>query len=345
VKPLAFLDLETTGLDPARHEILEIAVVRADPFTLAEWGEVSIKVAPERLDDADPESLRVCGYSDAAWASALPLDEALSGIASLLDGAILAGHNVPFDKSFLVAGWKRTGLNPPPMDYHTLDTAALAWPLYAAGTIPSLSLGPLCHHLGIDRPSPHRALTDARAALDVARRLLPGLGLAVRCAALSGDERALTEMLLARLEHARIGHVGDGCDVPRDGLVAVLDALHHVATELVRRRHGREVSASVGPRIFVCGPFAEGEPGTAAELRGVCRALVDSGAAPIAPFASLAQFVDPKAEPDKARSLALALLGGADEVRVFGPVTDRMRREIAFARGVGVPVRFIEQAA
>jgi DNA polymerase-3 subunit epsilon len=341
VKPLAFIDLETTGLDPARHEILEIAVVRADPFTLAEWGEVSIKVAPEHLEDADPESLAVCGYSPAEWASALPLDEALSGIASHLDGAILAGHNVPFDKSFLVAGWTRTGLNPPPLDYHALDTAALAWPLYAAGTLHSLSLGPLCKHLGIDRPSPHRALTDARAALDVARRLLPGLGLAVRCAALSGDERAITELLIARLEEGRRGHPGGR----RDGLLEVLDVLHSVATRLAHGRRAGDGTGSTAPRVFVCGPFAEGEPGSRAELRAVCRALVEGGAAPVAPFASLEQFVDPSAEPDTARALALALLGGADEVRVFGAVTERMQREIAFARGVGIPVRFIAGSA
>lgn len=39
---LAFLDLETTGLDPARHEIIEAAVVRVDGRTLEELDAVEV---------------------------------------------------------------------------------------------------------------------------------------------------------------------------------------------------------------------------------------------------------------------------------------------------------------
>lgn len=43
--PIAFLDIETTGLDPERHEIIEIAVQRVDPVTLHPLRTLNMKVA------------------------------------------------------------------------------------------------------------------------------------------------------------------------------------------------------------------------------------------------------------------------------------------------------------
>lgn len=148
-----------------------MAVLRVDAHTLEVVGQYSALVAPERLADARPEALEVCGFSEAAWADAVPLRVALEGIAPLLDGALVAGHNVGFDWGFLKAGYHRAGLPLPKVDYHRLDTASLAWPLFVDGEVPSLSLDALAAHFGLERPRPHRALADARCALEVARRL------------------------------------------------------------------------------------------------------------------------------------------------------------------------------
>ena len=173
MNPIAFIDLETTGLDAARHEILEIGVVVAFPGTLAERDRFEVRVRPERIEDADPAALRVNGWSPEAWADAVPLDVALGQLAPVLWGTILAGHNVAFDRAFLDAAWRAAGVSPPEQDHHTLDTAVLAWPLLEAGEVDSLSLGAVCAALGIDLGPGHRALIDARRSLAVARRLLP----------------------------------------------------------------------------------------------------------------------------------------------------------------------------
>ena len=70
---LCFVDVETTGLDPVRHELLELAAVRVDRHTLEPLDHVSVKVRPERLADADPKALEVNGYSDDAWRDAVSL--------------------------------------------------------------------------------------------------------------------------------------------------------------------------------------------------------------------------------------------------------------------------------
>ncbi|MDF1524584.1 MAG: hypothetical protein P1P87_17415, partial [Trueperaceae bacterium] len=51
----------------------------------------------------------------------------------LLEGALLAGHNIAFDRTFLDAAWRSTGVPVPKLDHHSIDTATLAWPLLVAG--------------------------------------------------------------------------------------------------------------------------------------------------------------------------------------------------------------------
>ncbi|CAM4493694.1 3'-5' exonuclease [Corallococcus exiguus] len=187
LRTLAFIDLETTGLDASRHEVLEVAILRVDARSLTVLAEYEARVQPTRLADADPAALAVCGYSDEEWRDALPLEEVLATVTPLLTGTLVAGHNTSFDWGFLVEGYRRTELPLPSVDYHRLDTASLAWPLLATGEVESLSLNALARRFGLHRPSPHRAMADARCALELARCL------AVRMARGGHMERLLEE--------------------------------------------------------------------------------------------------------------------------------------------------------
>ena len=187
MRDLAFIDLETTGLDPARHEILEAAVIRVDGETLAEIDHTDVRVHPERIEDASPEALRINGYTPEAWKDAANLAQALEWIAPMLEGAVPAGHNPGFDRAFIEAACRRTGTSPPTWDHHLLDTASLAWPLLASGKLAGLSLDAVCAHLGIVRKERHRALADAADSLEVARRMIPAIQQAVDSGGLQGD--------------------------------------------------------------------------------------------------------------------------------------------------------------
>ncbi len=187
LRTLAFIDLETTGLDASRHEVLEVAVLRVDARSLKVLAEYEARVRPTRLADAHPEALAVCGYSDEEWRDALSLEEVLATVTPLLTGTLVAGHNTSFDWGFLVESYRSTALPLPSVDYHRLDTASLAWPLLATGEVESLSLNALAKHFGLHRPSPHRAMADARCALELARCL------AVRMARGGHMERLLEE--------------------------------------------------------------------------------------------------------------------------------------------------------
>ena len=129
---VAFVDLETTGLDPSRHDIIELGIIRVDARTLEVLDEHEALVAPERLGEAQLDVLAINGFTTAAWEHALPLREALLEVAPLLDGALVAGHNVGFDWAFLETGFRRTGLTLPNVDVHfvqgldVIDIAVLA---------------------------------------------------------------------------------------------------------------------------------------------------------------------------------------------------------------------------
>lgn len=175
-RPLAFVDVETTGLDHLKHELLELAVIRVDPYSMVIEEEYSTLVRPEHPETATAEAIAINGYTPEAWADAPGLIYALADAAPLLEGTMLAGHGVGFDHRFLVAGYQLARLPLRLGDYHLLDTASLAWPLLVRGEIDSLSLDAVCRALGIERPHPHRALADARCSLAVARAMLARVG-------------------------------------------------------------------------------------------------------------------------------------------------------------------------
>lgn len=350
MRPLAFVDVETTGLDLTRHEILEIGVVVADPRTLETREMLDVRVRPQRIEDADPAALAINGWCPEAWADAVPLDVALDRIKPLLDGALIAGHNVAFDRSFLDAAWRATCVAPPESDHHALDTATLAWPLLAVGLVDSLSLGPVCKQFGIDVGEPHRALADARRSLEVARCLLPEAGLITRVRALEADERALVETILARIDAGRADYgpwnTDDGRDYPREALAEVLDALNYCAAELVRIGRAARSADLRTRRVYVCHPFADDPDANTKRVLDLCRALTDSGYLPIAPQIYLPRFMDEATERERALSLCLELVGTCDEVRVYGGrITAGMRREIEYAEARAIPVRMVATEA
>ena len=341
---LVFVDVETTGLDPERHELLELAAVRVDPHTLEPIDHASVRVRPTRLAAADPKALEVNGYSDEVWRDAVTLATGLRRLAPLLEGALVAGHNVGFDWAFLARGYEQAGLPVPAVDYHRLDTASLAWPLFAGAETESLSLDAVCAALGLCRPSPHRALADALASLEVARKLRDRALVGRRVANLVEDERPIVEALLDRIEGGRDQYgpwkVDDGRDYRAEAFAEVIDGLHYCAAELVRLKRPKAPRIR-RRRVYVCHPYRDNPAANVERIVGLCRALTDSGFMPVAPQLYLPAFLDEDTQRDEALALCLELLAACDELRVYGErITAGMRLELEHAEAGGIPVCF-----
>lgn len=117
-RPLAFLDLETTGLSPSRDRIVELALLRVSPD-----GEV---LERERRFNPGipipPQATAVHGISDEDVVDEPPFASRARSLVRLLEPCDLAGFNIRrFDLPMLLAEFQRAGVPFDPQGRRILD--------------------------------------------------------------------------------------------------------------------------------------------------------------------------------------------------------------------------------
>jgi oligoribonuclease (3'-5' exoribonuclease) len=124
---IAFVDTETTGLDPDRHEVWECAVVLYDPVRREEVDRRLWQVQPQNLGVAEPIALEISGFHDRydREAALLPRFFASALTSFIPPKAHLAGAVVSFDEERLRRLVAANGLIHP-WHYHLIDVEALA---------------------------------------------------------------------------------------------------------------------------------------------------------------------------------------------------------------------------
>jgi DNA polymerase-3 subunit epsilon len=168
----AVVDVETTGLSPRRHRILQVAVVvvDADGQVLDRW---SSYVRPRwgRLSRLGPRHIHGITHRDLRDAPGI--DAVLVELAGHLDGAVLTAHNLPFDIAFLREASRRSGTPlPTSRGLCTLDLSRRLDPDRQLRH----RLGDLCERHGVTVVRPHDALADADATALVVPHLLAAHG-------------------------------------------------------------------------------------------------------------------------------------------------------------------------
>lgn len=163
------LDLETTGGSPASCEITEVGGAR---YRLGEeLGSFQTLVNP---GTAIPPFITVLtGITQAMVVRAPPLDAVLPAFLEFIGDAVVVGHNLRFDVSFLDAAARRLGY--PPVRNRAVDTVALARRL-VRDEVRNLKLSTLAAHFRSPVKPTHRALDDARATAHVLWGLLERAG-------------------------------------------------------------------------------------------------------------------------------------------------------------------------
>ena len=167
----AFIDIETTGLNLLKNEIIEIGCVLTNP-SLEIIEEFEIKIKPEHIEEADPVALKVNHYNEEDWKFAYKYEEALEIFLEKVKNCIMVGHNVAFDAGFLEYSFNKIGkLNT--MHYHRLDTISVAWAkLHSVSNIERFSLHEMCTYFNIENKNPHTGLGDARATYELYKKLM-----------------------------------------------------------------------------------------------------------------------------------------------------------------------------
>ena len=171
---IALTDLETTGLNPLKHEIIELGCVIFDNETFEIYGNLNFKIKPEHIEDADPKALACNGYKEEDWEDSMTLRQALSFYAQATEGCTFMAHNVTFDYSFIVASFAKVDLTDSlKLGKYKIDTMSVAWAKIPHDKVFSFSLKTLCIYLGIPpEPAIHRAINGATCAYGVYKKLM-----------------------------------------------------------------------------------------------------------------------------------------------------------------------------
>jgi DNA polymerase III epsilon subunit-like protein len=168
---LAFVDTETTGV-ALDHELLEIGVVRVNPFNFSVIDEWEAKIKPFNLANADPEAFKINGYNEEDWKNAISEEEAMKKFLEKTEGTMLCGHNIVFDWYYIHKALLRYKLSPT-FFYKSLDTFAMAWTkLRNETSLKAFSLKELSLYYGINQDKPHTALDDAKTTYKVFLELI-----------------------------------------------------------------------------------------------------------------------------------------------------------------------------
>jgi len=186
---LVFFDVETGGLDPARHPIIQIAAIAVSGS--GEKVEAFERKLQFQEQACDAEALKINHYDREVWArDAVPATRGARDFSGFLERhasiemfskrtqrpysvARLAGHNAAsFDGPFVQAWFRRQSIFLPadPRVRCTLQRAI--WWFDERGEEPSnYKLATLCEYFDIPLTEAHDALADVWATVQLAKAL------------------------------------------------------------------------------------------------------------------------------------------------------------------------------
>lgn len=158
------LDVETTGLQPSRHKVIEVALLRFRGGVLAQRYESLLN--PGRKIPEFITRLTTIRNEDVADAPVFA--DIAQDVLDFIGEDILIGHNVGFDIGFISAELDRVGK--PKLINERIDTMGLATRLLREVRKPSLDK--VATAVGLSPRGVHRAGGDARLTAEVAMRLM-----------------------------------------------------------------------------------------------------------------------------------------------------------------------------
>ncbi len=158
------LDVETTGLQPTRHKVIEIALLRFRNGVLAQRYEQLLN--PGRRIPDFITKLTTIRNEDVAESPVFA--DIAQDVLDFIGEDILIGHNIGFDIGFLNAELDR--VSKPRLINERIDTMGLATRLLREVRKPSLDK--VATAVGLSPRGVHRAGGDARLTAEVAMRLM-----------------------------------------------------------------------------------------------------------------------------------------------------------------------------
>jgi DNA polymerase III epsilon subunit-like protein len=182
---LVVLDLETGGLDPNRHGIVEIAAaiveientMDSDRGLVFRYGETwESQCIPDLA--VETNAALINGYTAEKWEGAPSTGMALRAFFSWMtrsvpNGAMWCGSNPSFDLGFLRAAEARCVERMPTyMSHRMCNLASLCFPLMLSGQTEGIGLRHLRKWAGLEGEQKHRAMADVLDTIVVLKKYL-----------------------------------------------------------------------------------------------------------------------------------------------------------------------------
>jgi DNA polymerase III subunit epsilon len=165
------VDLETTGGSAEGGSMItEIGAVKVRGGEVL--GEFQSLVNPHT--QIPPFIAVLTGITNSMVGQAPSIESVLPSFLEFAAGSVLVAHNAPFDVGFLQWFAARQGLPWP--GFEVLDTAKIARRVITRDDAPNCKLSSLARAFHASTTPNHRALSDARATVDVLHGLMERLG-------------------------------------------------------------------------------------------------------------------------------------------------------------------------
>lgn len=159
------LDLETTGLNVQKHQIVELGAIKIEQGREVAHYQALVRptgnVSPaiQALTGLDEQTLKAHGQA---------LEDVLPDFVSFLEDLPLVSHNIAFDMDFLLYACARMGVPMP--SNRRIDTLSLA--RRYVQNAPEHKLTSLMAHFNLPYHNPHRSLDDCRATFQLLNKLI-----------------------------------------------------------------------------------------------------------------------------------------------------------------------------
>lgn len=183
-KKVLYFDVETTGTEPGKHGIIQLAALMeiggdvVDTFNMKfqphEGAEINLDAL--KITNTDPEELKTRATSSDGYYSFMRFLNKHIGMYDKNDKAYPAGYNVQFDLGFLdtlfrihgnkfgtgsYQNWKK--LDPLPILWY--------WDFIGAISLPDYKLATVCSHFDIQLNA-HDALSDISATRTLLKNII-----------------------------------------------------------------------------------------------------------------------------------------------------------------------------
>lgn len=160
IETFVVLDIETTGLNPAKDRIVEVGAIAIKENSVnSEFNVYFLDAIPL------PKSIKeLTGLTDQKLLnSGIETRIGLQKLKDFCNNMPIVSHNSNFDYNFLRIACSKVGLDP--MTNQMIDTLQLA--RSRCKTSPGFSLGELAQYLGLANKPNHSALQDCYATYDL----------------------------------------------------------------------------------------------------------------------------------------------------------------------------------